>query len=200
MTSEAAARPPVNAFLRNRPFLCRIRNEAYDRARVRFRQAEALFPSSPPLPRELLHGLDALITELEAACEYASEAVRGLRRRYVDRYRHDPVHGVLEEEIVLNHFLEEMATLAHFLRKRVDTDIKIRLYRDRLRRLQTQSPERDGFLQGILDPLNILAEEEIGDLKRILELMERRYHVGDRLMEVLRAKAAEKAEPPFATL
>ena len=175
-------------FLRNRAFLCRIRDSAYERARRRFREAQALFPEGGLPDRELLRALDAVLLELDAAMEYASDAVRGLKRHWVRRYRHDPDQGVLEEEIVLQHFLEEMTTLARFLRKRVETDLKIRLYRERLRRLQSQTPEGDGFLQGILDSLGGLAQEETSDLQRVFELMERRYKVGDQLMSVLRGK------------
>jgi hypothetical protein len=187
----------ADLFLRNRGFLSRIRAESYVRARKLYREAEALFPAEETVPgRDLLRALDALLEELEAACEYASDAVRGLKRNRVKRYRNDAEHGVLEEEIVLQHFLEEMATLARFLRKRVETDIKVRLYRERIRRLQSQSPDGSGFLQGVLDSLGGMANEEITDLRRIFELMERRYKMGDRLMEVLRRKSEENARLP----
>ena len=185
----------VDLFLRNRGFLVRVRSQAYGRARERFRDAAALFPEDGVSPgRDLLRALDALLEELEAVCEYASDAVRGLKRNRVKRYRNDSEHGVLEEEIVLQHFLEEMATLARFLRKRVETDIKVRIYRDRIRRLQSQNPEGGGFLQGVLESLGGLANEEIADLRRIFDLMERRYQMGDRLMEILLEKSRERGE------
>ncbi len=188
-----------NLFLRNRGFLCKLRASAYEKARVSFRAAADLFPARAAPDRDLLRALDTLLAELETAFAYASDAIRGLKRGHVPRYRHDP-RGVMEEEIVLCHFLEEMTTLARFLRKRVETDLKIRLYRKRIHRLQAQSPKPAGFMQGILDSLGELTQEENVDLKRLFELMERRYRVGDRLMEVLRDKGEKVAQPSSANL
>ena len=185
----------TDLFLRNRGFLRTTRASAYENARARFRAAAVLFSAAAAPDRPLLHALDALLASLEEVFAYASDAVRGLKRGHVPRYRHDPA-GVLEEEIVLCHFLEEMTTLARFLRKRVETDLKIRLYRERIRRLQGQSPKPGGFMQGILDSLGELTQEEAVDLGRLFELMERRYRVGDRLMEILRGKAKEKSPSP----
>jgi hypothetical protein len=179
----------LNIFQRNRGFQARIRNEAYVRARERFRATVASLPAGDDMDRDHLKNLDELVAELETSYEYASNAIRGLRRGRLKRYRNDHDFGVLEEEVVLQHFLEEMITQARFLRKRFETDIKIRLYRERVRRLQSQSPDGDGFLQGVLDSLGELVQGESSDLKRILDLMDRRYQVGDRLMDILRSKA-----------
>lgn len=180
---------PLNIFQRNRGFQARIRDEAYARARDRFRKTVHLLPAEESLEREHLKYLDDLISDLETSFEYASNAIRGLRRGRLKRYRNDREFGVMEEEVVLQHFLEEMIIQARFLRKRLETDIKIRLYRERVRRLQAQSPAGDGFLKGVLDSLGALVQGESGDMQRILDLMEGRYQVGDRLMEILRNKA-----------
>src|SRR5262245_28191785 len=99
-------------FLHNRDFFPRARAAAYDRARDRFRRALALFPAGGSPQRDFLRAADALVEELEAALEYAVDAIRGLKRLRVQRFRHDRSYGVLEEEIVLRHFLEEMTAQA----------------------------------------------------------------------------------------
>ncbi len=179
----------IDSFLHNRGFFFRLRAAAYGRARERFRQAKAAFPADGrPPDREFLRAVDLFLTELEATLEYAVDAVRGLKRLRVQRFRHDRSHGVLEEEIVLLHFLEERATHARFLRMRVETDLKIRRYRDRIRRLKVQRSEGRAPLQGVLDSLGGLMEEEVQDLQHILEMTEHRFKMGDRLMEILRNK------------
>ena len=177
----------IDPFLHNRDFFSRVRGDAYERARERFRIAVSLFPAEGSPDREFLRAVDALLLEIEATFEYAVDAIRGLKRLHVQRFRHDRTHGILEEEIVLRDFLEEMAAHARFLRMRVGTDLKIRRYRDRIRRLKAQRSEGQP-LQGFLDSLGGIAREEVGDLRRILDLMGTRFKVGDRLMEVLRTK------------
>ena len=187
----------MNPFLRNRLFFARVRASAYERARLRFDAARELFPDGAPPGREFLHALGALLQELETVREFAADAVRGLARRRVARYRDDRVFGILEEEIVFRHFCAEMEAQARFLRMRVETDLRIRTYRERIRRIRKtyeRDPDARPHLPGILDSLGGLAEAELGDLHRVLDMMERRFEVGDRLMAVLREKMKAVAE------
>lgn len=187
----------MNPFLRNRLFFARVRAAAYERARLRFAEARALFPPGDAKPgRDFLQALGALLVELETVREYAADAVRGLQRRRVGRFRDDRERGVLEEEIVLKHFCAEMEAQARFLRMRVETDLRIRAYRERIRRIRktyARDPDARAHLPGILDSFGGLAEAELGDFQRILDMMERRFEVGDRLMAVLRDKMKTEA-------
>jgi len=186
----------MNPFLRNRLFFARVRATAYDRARLRFQSARDLFPEGGPPGRDFLHALGALLQELETVREYAADAVRGLQRNRVGRFRDDRERGILEEEIVLRHFCDEMETQARFLRMRVETDLRIRTYRERIRRIRKtyeRDPDARQHLPGILDSLGGLAEAERGDIRRILDMMERRFEVGDRLMAVLKEKMRAEA-------
>jgi hypothetical protein len=186
----------VNPFLRNRLFFARVRASAYERARVRFAAARDLFPEGGTPGRDFLHALSALVNELATVREYAADAIRGLQRRRVGRFRDDRERGILEEEIVLKYFCGEMEAQARFLRMRVETDLRIRLYRERIRRIRktyARDPDAKVHLPGILDSLGGLAEAEVGDFRRILDMMERRFEVGDRLMAVLRDKMKVEA-------
>jgi hypothetical protein len=135
-----------------------------------------------------LRAVEAFLKELEATLEYAMDAVRGLKRLRIQRFRHDRSHGILEEEIVLLHFLEERTAHARFLRTRVETDFKMQRYRDRIRRLKVQRSEGRVPLQGMLDSLGGMMEEEVEDLRHALERTEHRFKMGDRLMQILRNK------------
>ena len=178
----------TDIFIQNRPFFSRVRAAAYVRARERLHQVIAMFPSDGHLDREFLRAVEAFVVELEAAHEYAMDAVRGLNRLRVQRFRHDRSNGILEEELVLLHFLEERVTHARFLRIRVETDLKISRYGDRIRRLKIQRSEGRAPLQGVLDSLGGLMGEEVEDLRNILDMTERRFKVGDRIMEILENK------------
>lgn len=187
----------MNPFLQNRLYFARVRAKAYERARLRFAAARDLFPEDGHPGRDFLHALGALLSELETVREYAADAVRGLQRGRVGRFREDRERGILEEEIVLRHFCVEMETQARFLRMRVETDLRIRTYRERIRRIRKtyeRDPDSRPHLPGILDSLGGLAEAELGDIRRILDMMERRFEVGDRLMAVLKEKMKGEAE------
>lgn len=187
----------MNPFLRNRLFFARVRGTAYERARTRFATARSLFPEDGPPEREFFHALGLLLTDLETVREYATDAVRGLLRGRVGRFRDDRLRGILEEEIVLRHFCVEMEAQARFLRMRVETDLRLRAYRARIRRIRrTHDRDPDAGLQlsGILDSFGGLAEAERGDIRRILDMMERRFEVGDQLMAVLKRKVQAEAD------
>lgn len=181
----------MNPFLHNRLFFARARAAAYERARKRFADARERFPAEGAPGRGFLHALGELLAELETVREYAADAIRGLNRGQVGRFREDRERGVLEEEIVLRHFCAEMEAQARFLHMRVETDMRIRVYRERMRRIRKtrfRDPDARAHLPGILDSLGGLAERETGDFRHILEMMESRFEVGDRLMAVLREK------------
>ena len=188
----------MNPFLRNRLFFARVRASAYERARARFTTARELFPEGGAPEREFFHALGMLVTDLETVREYATDAVRGLLRRRVGRFRDDRQRGILEEEIVLRHFCVEMEAQARFLRMRVETDLRLRAYRARIRRIRRthdRDPDAGPQLAGILDSFGGLAEAERGDIRRILDMMARRFEVGDQLMAVLKEKMKEAVIP-----
>lgn len=188
----------MTSILHNRLFFARVRAAAYGRARERFAEVRVAFPAEGSPGKSFLQALDTLLSELETVREYAADALRGLDRGRLGRFREDRERGVLEEEIVLRHFCVEMEAQARFLRMRVETDLRIRVYRERMRRIRKtrfRDPDGRAHLPGILDSLGGLAERETGDFRRILEMMESRFDVGDRLMSVLREKLKVAAKP-----
>jgi hypothetical protein len=107
----------------------------------------------------------------------------------------DKEFGVLEEEIVLTYFLEEMISSSQFLKKRLETDLKIRIYRERLKRLQLQSPGGSGFLSNILDSLDAMTEAEFIEIEKLIRIMEERYSIGDKLFDIILNKSPKSLPP-----
>lgn len=177
-------------FRRNRAFFVRARDEAYRRTYLRFQELQQALKNPVNQEKEALRSLDGFIASLEAVFDPASEAIRGLKRRHLRMFREDPEFGVLEEEIVLCHFLEEMLSNSRFLRARLNTDFKMRLYRQRLSRIQAHVPGGDGFISRILDTVDRFQGTEWMDIGKVLEMMERRWQVGNGLFEVIRQKLA----------
>jgi hypothetical protein len=183
----------ANIFIKNRPFFGKMRNQNYQRAQAFFGKLQELSRENPPRPRELIRHLEDFIRHLEVTLQHATDAIRGLKRRKLSMYRVDKVSGVLEEEIVLTYFLEEMISSSHFLKKRLETDQKIRIYRERLQRFQSQSPGGSGFLANILDSLEAMTQAEFIEIEKLIRIMDERYRIGDKLFDIILNKSPKPA-------
>lgn len=179
----------ANVFIKNRPFFGKMRNVNYKRCQEAFRRIHDLSRQESFQPKEMIRLLDEYIQQLRVTFQYASDAIRGLKRRKLGMYRVDKVSGVLEEEIVLCYFLEEMISSSEFVRKRLETDLKIRIYRERIKRFQSQTPGGSGFLANILDSLDAMTQTEFIAIERLIDIMDERYRIGNKLFDIILDKA-----------
>lgn len=186
----------ANIFIKNRPFFGKMRNQNYQRAHAVFRKLQDLSRVEPFQPKEMIRQLDGYIKQLEITLQHAADAIRGLKRRKLAMYRVDKVFGVLEEEIVLTYFLEEMISSSRFIRKRLETDLKIRIYRERLKRFQLQTPGTSGFLANILDSLDAMTQTEIVEIEKLIQIMDERYRIGDKLFDIILNKSPKPISLP----
>jgi hypothetical protein len=175
----------ANIFIKNRPFFGKMRNQNYQRAHAFFGKLQEVSRENPPRPKELIRHLEDFIRHLEVTLQHASDAIRGLKRRKLAMYRVDKEFGVLEEEIVLTHFLEEMISSSLFLKKRLETDLKMKIYQERLKRIQLQTPGGSGFLANILASLEAMTHSEFIEIERLIQIMDERYRIGDKLFDII---------------
>jgi hypothetical protein len=162
-----------------------MRNQNYQRSQEVFLRINALSRQKPYVVKEMVRLLDEYILKLELTSQYATDAIRGLKRKKLGMYRTDKAFGVLEEEIVLCHFLEEMISSSRFLRKRLETDMKIRIYRERIKRFQSQTPGGSGFLANILESLDSLTQSEFIEIDKLIQIMDERYRIGNKLFDII---------------
>ncbi len=175
----------MNIFIKNRPFYGKMRNQNYQRSHQGFRTLQEQARRVPFQPKEMIKLLEEYIHQLDLTLQHAADAIRGLKRRRLGMYRVDKVFGVLEEEIVLCYFLEEMISSSKFLKKRLETDLKIRIYRERIRRFQGQTPGGGGFLTNILESLDAMTQSEFIEIEKLVQIMEDRYRIGDKLFDII---------------
>jgi hypothetical protein len=183
----------ANVFIKNRPFFGKMRNLNYKRCQELFERIHALSRDADFQPKEMIRLLDEYIDQLKVTFQYASDAIRGLKRRKLGMYRVDKVSGVLEEEIVLCHFLEEMISSSEFIRKRLETDIKMRVYRERIKRFQSQTPGGSGFLATIMESLDAMNQTEFIAIEKLIVIMDERYRIGDKLFDIILNKSSKPA-------
>ncbi|HLP43210.1 MAG TPA: hypothetical protein VK465_17025 [Fibrobacteria bacterium] len=185
----------ANVFIRNRPFHGKMRNLNYRRCQEAFQRIHDFSRQETLQPKEMVRLLDEYIVQLKVTFQYASDAIRGLKRRKIGMYRVDKVFGVLEEEIVFCYFLEEMISNSEFVRKRLETDLKIRIYRERIKRFQGQSPGGSGFLANILDSLDAMNQTEFIAIERLIDIMDERYRIGNKLFDIILGKSTKPPAP-----
>lgn len=185
----------MNVFIKNRPFFGKMRNVNYRRCQESFLRIHDLSRLESFQPKEMIRLLEEYIEQLKVTFQYASDAIRGLKRRKLGMYRVDKASGVLEEEIVLCYFLEEMISSSEFVRKRLETDLKIRIYRERIKRFQSQAPGGSGFLANILESLDAMTQTEFIAIESLIGIMEERYRVGNKLFDIILGKAQKPSAP-----
>jgi hypothetical protein len=183
----------ANIFIKNRPFFGKMRNQNYQRAHALFKKLQQLARQNPFQPKEMIRQFEEYIAQLELTHQHASDAIRGLKRRKLGMYRVDKVFGVLEEEVVLTYFLEEMISSSRFLKKRLETDLKIKIYRERIKRFQSQTPGGSGFLANILESLDAMTQTEFIEIEKLIQIMEERYRIGDKLFDIILNKGTKAA-------
>lgn len=175
----------ANIFIKNRPFFGKMRNQNYRKAHAQFGKLQELARQNPFQPKEMIRQLDEYVAQLELTHQHAADAIRGLKRRKLGMYRVDKVFGVLEEEVVLTYFLEEMISSSRFLQKRLETDLKIKIYRERIKRFQSQTPGGSGFLANILESLDAMTHAEFIEIEKLLQIMDERYRIGNKLFDII---------------
>jgi hypothetical protein len=93
-----------------------------------------------------------------------------------------------------------MISSSRFLKKRLETDLKIKIYRERIKRFQSQTPGGSGFLANILESLDAMTHAEFIEIEKLIQIMDERYRIGDKLFDIILNKGPKPAaEAPAAT-
>ncbi len=175
----------LNLFEKNRFFYSKMRNTYYDQSKALFETIASLSKRKPFPAKEMVRRLEEYLEHLKITFNYASDAIRGLKRKHLEMFRSNAKFGVLEEEVVLCHFLEEMISSTEFLKKRLETDQKVRVYRQRIKRFQGQTPGNDGFLGQILGNLDTITKTELIEIEKLMNIVEERYRVGNNIFSTI---------------
>ena len=124
----------------------------------------------------------------------------GQRQRHDDRGEHgigEPHHG---EKIAMPDAIADHAEHRRNQRPRI---IQRRQQgQQQHRRFQSQTPGGSGFLANILESLDAMTQAEFIEIEKLIQIMEERYRIGDKLFDIILNKGAKAAEvqaaPPAA--
>ena len=174
--------------LKNRAFNCRMRNRYYEEVYYAFR---ALLPNDisggetdkatntawfQNLSQEVRR-YEHLIT---TCLEYAQAAIFYGKADNATLYSKDKRWGILQEEIFLVHFLQELLSTTRYVIARIDTDQMLQRWAGEMQDLKTK-PVASGYVNAIQEKLNEMNAATLDEFKDLLKHVLDRFQIGNRL-------------------
>ena len=150
---------------KNRAFNCRMRNRYYEEVYYAFR---ALFPN------EIAERL------LMTCLEYAQAAIFYGKAENSSLYSKDKRWGILQEEIFLVHFLQELLSTTRYVIARIDTDKVLQQWSGEMQGMKS-SPVVYGFVSDIQGKLNTMNAGTIDEFKDLLKHVLDRFQIANTL-------------------
>jgi len=171
---------------RNREFHCRMRNRQYERSYYLFRKLEGI-AKHPDEFREhdQLPGLREFASNVETCLEHANAAVFFGKRGKLTAYSQDRRYGILQEEYILVHFLQEVLSSVLYLIRRIETDQSLQSFATHLETFKGGHTQPNGFVDRVLDSLSALKDTTADEFGQIYAVLSRRYMIGNKLFSLI---------------
>ena len=175
--------------LKNRAFNCRMRNRYYEEVYYAFR---AIFPNEiadrkEPNPVADTIWFQSLSKEIKryerlimTCLEYAQAAIFYGKNENKAMYSKDKRWGILQEEIFLVHFLQELLSTTRYVIARIDTDKVLQQWSGEMQGMKS-SPVVYGFVSDIQGKLNTMNAGTIDEFKDLLKHVLDRFQIGNTL-------------------
>lgn len=171
---------------RNRAFNCHMRNRNYEKSYYLFRKIESFVKSSPHLKEgEQLPQLREFADILDTCLEYANSAIFYGKRKKIPSYAQDRHWGILQEEVILVHFLEELLSSVRYIINRIETDHSLQAFAEELSAQTDLRVQNDGFVSRVVESLAALKETTSEEFSRLYTNIGQRYEIGNKLFGIL---------------
>ena len=175
--------------LKNRAFNCRMRNRYYEEVYYAFR---AIFPNevaertekNPVVDTIWFQNLSKEIKRYErlimTCLEYAQAAIFYGKAENKAMYSKDKRWGILQEEIFLVHFLQELLYTIRYIIARFDTDKMLQDWSSTIQDMKAK-PVRYGFVNTIQEKLDAMSNATMDEFKDLLKHVLDRFQIGNTL-------------------
>ena len=175
--------------LKNRAFNCRMRNRYYEEVYYAFR---ALYPNeiaerkepNPVADTVWFQTLGKEIRRYErlimTCLEYAQAAVFYGKADNAALYSKDKRWGILQEEIFMVHYLQELLSTTRYIIARIDTDQMLQQWSGEMQDMKTK-PVSSGYVNTIQQKLNEMNAATIVEFKDLLQHVLERFQIGNTL-------------------
>ena len=174
--------------LKNRAFNCRMRNRYYEEVYYAFRAVMPLDAkgdidgSAMNLDwfKNLAQEINRLDRVLKTCLEYAQAAVFYGKADIATLYSKDKRWGILQEEIFLVHFLQELLSTIRYIIARLDSDKMLQDWSNTIQDMKSK-PVRYGFVNTIQEKLDAMSSATIDEFKDLLKHVLDRFQIGNTL-------------------
>lgn len=176
---------------KNRAFNCKMRNRYYEEVYYAFRALEPVLEDlSSSENRELWYSQMSLHIQkyesiLSTCLEYAQAAIFYGKHDKLTYYNKDKRWGVLQEEIFMVNFLQELLSTIRYISSRIETDyilqeldISIQL------KLETKK-EDSGFISHLQKNLLALNKAMVKELLDLTNHLKDRFQIGNTVFGIL---------------
>lgn len=174
--------------LKNRAFNCRMRNRYYEEVYYAFRAVMPLDAkgdidgSAMNLDwfKNLAQEINRLDRVLKTCLEYAQAAVFYGKADIATLYSKDKRWGILQEEIFLVHFLQELLSTTHYIIARMETDTILQQWSGSMQDMKAK-PMNSGFVSSIQEKLAAMNNATIEEFKDLFKHIIDRFQIGNTL-------------------
>jgi hypothetical protein len=171
--------------LLNREYSCTMRNQHYEKAFYIYHKLESLVKSKPEISlKDQVSLLLEFNAELKSCLDFAKLAVFHHKRNRIAHFKTDKTYGILQEEIILVHLLEEIQSCITFLLNRVETDESMSEFANVLESHKSNH-ETDGFVNSVLTYFKETKKTGYEDFSQIYSLIRERYNIGNKLFALI---------------
>ena len=174
--------------LKNRAFNCRMRNRYYEEVYYAFRAVMPLDAkgeidgSAMNLEwfKNLAQEIKRLDRVLKTCLEYAQAAVFYGKADIATLYSKDKRWGILQEEIFLVHFLQELLSTTRYIIARMETDMILQQWSGSMQDMKAK-PMNSGFVSSIQEKLTAMNNATIEEFKDLFKHITDRFQIGNTL-------------------
>ena len=174
--------------LKNRAFNCRMRNRYYEEVYYAFRAVMPLDAKgdidgsamNQEWFKNLAQEVNRLDRVLKTCLEYAQAAVFYGKADIATLYSKDKRWGILQEEIFLVHFLQELLSTTHYIIARMETDTILQQWSGSMQDMKAK-PMNSGFVSSIQEKLTAMNNATIEEFKDLFKHIIDRFQIGNTL-------------------
>jgi len=174
--------------LKNRAFSCRMRNRYYEEVYYAFRAVMPLDSKGnidgSAMNAEWFKNLAQEIKRLDhvlmTCLEYSQAAVFYGKADIATLYSKDKRWGILQEEIFLVHFLQELLSTTRYIIARLETDHMLQRWSGSMQDMKAK-PMSSGFVSSIQEKLTAMSEATIDEFKDLFKHIIDRFQIGNQL-------------------
>jgi len=170
--------PPSQQIMRNRTYNCHMRNLYYEKSSYQFRKIKkSMHSKTQPSSVEQLSDLCKFEEFLDVCLSYAKAAVYSGKSEKILPFSQDHRWGILQEEVLLMHFLDVQISSVKYMISHIETLMKVQAF--------SNKNKNDALVKHILFNIHELNKSTEEDLHYFYEKIEKRYMVGNKLFGYL---------------